>query len=162
MALDPKDSKRATYRLGDRQERTYRWRCEIWLPRPVQVNAKGKGRVGGSYDPEPDYIDIPCRFIATPEVDDPKIFGRTKQVNFFTLDKLELHVRQEIKDTCLVRVTAPGFAEEGGFWVVQGNPISLNTPRWGDEEEGDVRRTAHRVVSMKRGPKPPGVNRPKA
>ncbi len=139
--------------LNERQKMSLTMVCNLYVP----FREGGKVITGVVYPSEPTYTNVPCYFDSTPEVDIPAGFGRSKEVNIFTLDKLILPLKVPILDTWGITFTDPqlllpveqnqGFC----FLVVLGNPISRrSTP--------DFRRRANfQKVYMKRTPAPPNL-----
>ena len=111
-----------------RQRKLYIYRASLY--RPVEIAAYPDGAGGASdraadatWNPRPAYVNVPCYFKFTPEVDLPSAEGLNKEANIFTLDVILFDAAQEISGQWLVELTAPQIlGVTGGYWYVQDNP----------------------------------------
>ena len=148
----PKNDNPNPWNLNLRQKLFLSMQCNLYVP--VMEGSVGKRITGVNYLDSPTYMNVPCYFDSTPEVDIPAGLGRSKEVNIFTLDKLIFPISVPIMDTWGIVFTDPklllpsekkqGFA----FLICLGNPISrISTV---DRR----RRTDFQKVYMKRTPPP--------
>ena len=137
--------------LTPRQLILYTYRASLFRPAPIAAYPDADSAVDNAADSgwlsTPAYVNVPCYFKFTPEVDLPSAEGLNKEANIFTLDVILFDAAQEIEGQWLVQLTAPQIlGSTGGFWYVQDNPRT--TPNLG-------RRAVNQTqVFGKRGPAP--------
>lgn len=105
-----------------RIQRLMRHTCNLY--RPAARTAQTPGGVEAadfSYSATLAYSNVPCYYQATPEFDEPKDQGITKQINILTSDKWHFLAEQEIADTWLIEMTTPDHPYSGRIWTTQGN-----------------------------------------
>ena len=137
--------------LTRRQKSLYAYRVNLFRPTAISAYPDADSAVDNAADSgwlaAPAYVNVPCYFKSTPEVDLPAPEGLNKEANIFTLDVFLFDAAQEITGQWLIQITAPQIlGVTSGFWYVQDNPRT--TPSLG-------RRQANQTqVFGKRGPPP--------
>ena len=137
--------------LTPRQLILYTYRVNLYRPSPITTYPDADSAIDNAkdiaWDAVPAYVNVPCYFKSTPEVDLPATQGLNKEANIFTLDVFLFDAAQEISGQWLVQIVSPVIlGVTGGYWYVQDNPRT--TPSLG-------RRSANQTqVFGKRGPDP--------
>ena len=132
--------------LNKRQQRYYTDLVDIYVPGALSVGTH-KAVADPVYSLA--YANVPCKYIATQEVDVPALPGLTKEVNIFTLDQFHFDAAQPMEDTYFLHLKTTGHPESGGYWAVMGNPMTIVS--------AGKRKANYRQVYGKRDTKPNGV-----
>ncbi|MCW3053298.1 MAG: hypothetical protein JWN14_2468 [Chthonomonadales bacterium] len=122
--------------------------CDLWKPGPLTLDANKVAL---------DIVYVraataqACKFLATPEDDEPTVASRSKVVNIFTLDRFFFPPGVSIQDTWIVKLTSGAVQDQvGAFWVCEGNPQA--------QEGASFHPVQAQMVYAKLTPPPNGVS----
>jgi hypothetical protein len=139
------------YPLTERQRESFTDTCNLYKPTKLtqQIGLLDEFVEDLEFDPVPAFTNVPCLHRQTDELAPTGFLGQTNRDTAMFIDKWHFASTQYFEINWGILKTTPGAADNGRFWVTQGNPKSR--PSIGERSANN-----NKVFAL-RSPKPLGI-----